>query len=80
MSTLISVNLVTPERIVHKGDFVFEVCPRQGEVVKIPDSVGGINLLKVTRIEHLPVPVDTEEQRPEVFLYAEFETQHLFSM
>lgn len=80
MSTLISVNLVTPERITHKGDFVFEVCPRLSEVVKLPDRDGSMDLLKVTRLEHLPVPVDTEAQRPEVFLYAEFETQHLFSM
>jgi len=80
MSTFISVNLVTPERIVHKGDFIFEVCPRHGEIVKVPDSKGGMDLLKVARIEHYPVPAHTEDQRPRVFLYAEFETQHLFSM
>lgn len=80
MSILISVNLVTPERIAPKGDFIFEVCPRQGEIVKVPSSNGGVDLLKVTRIEHLPVPAHAEAQRAEVFLYAEFETRHLFSM
>lgn len=80
MSTLMSVNLVTAERIVHKGDFVFAVCPRKGEIVKLPNSGGGIDLLKVSRIEHLPVPAHTKEQRPEIYLYADLETQHLFSM
>lgn len=80
MATFISVNLVTPERITHKGDYIFEVCPRQGEVVKVPDSKGGVDLLRVTRIEHYPVPAHKKDQHPRVFLYAEFETQHLFSM
>ena len=80
MSIFISVNLVTPEHITHQGDYIFEVCPRQGEVVKVPNNKGGVDLLKVARIEHYPVPAHNTDQHPRIFLYAEFETQHLFSM